>query len=193
MSLALGPWRKRETAVADLTFDQALPVVRNLAERKANAFVRRYRFATDEREDVKSQLILTFITRWPKYDGERASVQTFASRLMDKELTSILRYRLAQSRQTCEVPVLAVGPAAASIHQFRIDVERAIAPLPDTIRETASALGWYSTVEAAGVMGCSRQTVSIRKHQIREAFLSAGIKANYFAGESMNLTGRRAG
>ena len=83
--------------MADVTLDEALPVVRNLAGRKANAFVRRRRLAIDEREDVESQLVLLVLARWPKFDRERASVQTFASRLMDKELTSILRYRLAQT------------------------------------------------------------------------------------------------
>ena len=82
-----------------MTFDQALPLVRNLAERKASAFVRRSRLPIDEREDIESQLILVFITRWPKFDGERASVQTFTSRLMDNELVSILRYRLAGRRR----------------------------------------------------------------------------------------------
>ena len=168
--------------MADITLEQALPVIRNLAERKAKAFVRRCRFAIDEREDVQSHLVLTFITRWPKFDGERASVQTFASRLMDKELTSILRYRLAQGRQQRELPVPNTGPPAASIHQFRVDFERAIAPLPESVRETASALGWLSAVDAADVMGCSRQTVSIRKGQIREALVAVGIKSNYFAG-----------
>ena len=166
--------------MADVTLDQALPVVRNLAERKANAFVRRCRFAIDEREDVKSQLVLTFITRWPKYDGERASVQTFASRLMDKELTSILRYRLAEGRQPRQLPVPDAGPPSASIHQFRVDLERAMAPLPEVVRETASALFWFSAVDAAGVVGCSRQMISRRKHQIREALLAAGIRSNYF-------------
>ena len=168
--------------MADVALDQALPVVRNLAGRKANAFVRRCRFAIDEREDVQSQLVLIFIARWPKYDGERASVQTFASRLMDTELTSILRYRLAQSRQPCELPVLDTGPASASIHQFRVDLERAIAPLPEVVRETASALSWLSTVEAAGAVGCSRQMISRRKHQIRDALMAAGIGSNYFSG-----------
>lgn len=168
--------------MVDVTLDQALPVVRNLAERKANAFVRRCRFAIDEREDVKSQLVLTFITRWPKYDGKRASVRTFASRLMDKELTSILRYRLAQSRQPRELPVPDAGPTSASIHRFRVDLERAMAALPEVVRETASALLWFSAVDAAGVVGCSRQMISRRKHQIREALLAAGIRSNYFVG-----------
>ena len=167
--------------MTELTLDQAIPVVQNLAQRKAGAFVRRRRLAIDECEDVQSHLVLTFIARWPKFDGERASVQTFASRLMDKELTSILRYRLAQIRYPRELPVPCSGPAAALIHQFRIDLDRAMAPLPEVVRETASALAWYSAVDAAGIVGCSRQMIGKRKHQIREALLAVGIGPDYFA------------
>lgn len=42
--------------MADLNLDSALPVVRDLAGRKAGAFVRRCRTANDEREDVEGQL-----------------------------------------------------------------------------------------------------------------------------------------
>lgn len=167
-----------------LTLEEALPTIRSLARRKASAFGHRCRLAIDEREDVESRLVLNFITRWPKFDCERASVQTFASRLMDKELTSILRYRLAQGRQRCELPVPDTGPPSESIHQFRIDLERAMAPLPKIVRETASTLSWCSAVDAADELGCSRQMVSRRKHQIREAFLAVGITASYFAGGS---------
>ena len=100
-----------------VTLHQALPVVRSLAGRKASAFVRRCQFAIDEREDVQSHLVLAFIARWSKFDSERASIQTFASRLMDSELKSIVRYRLAQRRQPRELPVPDAGPASASIHQ----------------------------------------------------------------------------
>jgi len=168
--------------VADVSLDQALPVIRNLAGRKANAFARRCRIAIDEREDVESQLVLTFITRWPKFDSERASVRTFASRLMDKELTSILRYRLAEGRQPCQLPRPDTGPMSESVHQFRVDLERAMAPLPEVVRQTASALSWFSAVDAADVVGCSRQMIGRRKHQIREALIAAGIRSNYFAG-----------
>lgn len=171
----------------DVTLDQALPVARNLAGRKARAFIRRCRLAIDEREDVESQLVLIFITRWPKFDGERASVQTFASRLMDKELTSILRYRFARSRQACDIPVPEVGPTSESIHQFHVDLERAMAPLPDIVRQTASALSCFSAVDAARVMGCSRQMISRRKSQIRDALLATGIGSNYFVGRSTQL------
>ena len=168
--------------MADITLDHVLPVVQNLAERKAGAFAPRGRLAIDECEDVQSHLVLAFIARWSKFDGERASVQTFASRLMDAELTSILRYRLAQGRQPRELPVPDAGPASASIHQFRVDLERAMASLPDVVRETASALSRFSAVDAASVVGCSRQMIGRRKHQIRDALVAAGITSNYFVG-----------
>jgi hypothetical protein len=67
------PWKSSspEVAVADTILDEALPAVQDLADRKANAFVRRCGFAAEEREDVRSQLLLSFLLRWPKFDGAR--------------------------------------------------------------------------------------------------------------------------
>jgi DNA-directed RNA polymerase specialized sigma24 family protein len=167
--------------MADVSLDDALPVVQTLARRKASAFVHRCRIAIDEREDIESQLLLTFLTRWPKYDSERASIQTFASRIFDAQLNSILRYRLAQCRQWRELPVPHTGPTAESIHQFRLDLDRVMSTMPEVFRETVSALSWLSAVEASNVLGCSRQTINIRKHQIRKAFIATGITSDYFA------------
>lgn len=167
--------------MVDLTLDQALPTVLDLADRKASAFIRRCGFAPDEREDVRSQLVLSFLLRWPKYDGSRSSVQTFASRVMDKELTSILRYRLAPSRREQELPAPSRGLPASARTGFRIDVERAIAGLPRPIQETALTLSWCSTVEAAEELGCSRQIIHLRKRQIRVALEAAGIGPTYFS------------
>jgi RNA polymerase sigma factor (sigma-70 family) len=167
--------------VADLTLDQALPVIQNLAARKANAFARRCGTAMDDREDVRSQLVLSFLSRWPKFDSGRASVQTFASRVMDKELTSILRYHSAPGRKEQPVQTAEHGPNFAARGRFRIDLERALASLPSAIQETALALYGYSTVEAAEVLGCSRQIIHLRKRRIRAALNSAGIGPHYFS------------
>jgi DNA-directed RNA polymerase specialized sigma24 family protein len=183
--------------VADVTLDQALPVVRNLAERKANAFVRRCRLAIDEREDVESQLVLTFITRWPKFDSERASVRTFASRLMDNELLSILRYRLAGRRRhiVCGgflrdeddadfgdgLAGLSITPRTLVEQQhFWLDIERALVPLPEVLLETAHALCWHTPTELGRVLGRSRTIVYERMRRLREALLAAGIGPDYF-------------
>ena len=166
--------------MADLTLEQALPAIQDLAQRKANAFVRRFGFASDEREDVESQLVLTLLVRWPKFDSGRASVRTFASRVMDKALTSILRRHLAPSRREQEIPGADAGPSAAVRGHFRIDLERSLAPLPPAVQETARSLFWHSTVEAADVAGCSRQIIHLRKRRIREALTGCGIGPDYF-------------
>ena len=166
--------------MADLTLEQALPAIQDLAQRKANAFVRRFGFASDEREDVESQLVLTLLVRWPKFDSGRASVRTFASSVMDKALTSILRRHLAPSRREQEIPGADAGPSAAARGHFRIDLERSLAPLPPAVQETARALFWHSTVEAADVAGCSRQIIHLRKRRIREALTGCGIGPYYF-------------
>jgi RNA polymerase sigma factor (sigma-70 family) len=166
--------------VAELTLDQALSAVQDLADRKANAFVRRCGFSPNDREDVRSQLLLSFLLRWPKFDGERASVRTFASRVMDKELTSILRHRLALSRREQEIPQPGPTVSAAARGQFRIDVERAIETLPAAVQDTALALFWCSTIEAAEELRCSRQVIHLRKRRIRRALVSAGIGPRSF-------------
>jgi hypothetical protein len=71
-------------------------------------------------------------------------------------------------------------PAAAR-GGFRIDVERALEAMPAAIKETAFALFWCSTVEAAEELGCSRQIIHLRKRQIRAALETAGIGPRYFA------------
>ena len=66
--------------------------------------------------------------------------------------------------------------------QFRVDLERAMAPLPEVGRETA--LFWFSSVDATGIIWCARQMISRRLHRTRDAFVAAGIRSNHFAGRS---------
>ena len=184
--------------MADVTLDQALPVVRNLAQNKANAFVRRFGFTIDEGEDVQSQLLLSFLSGWPKFDSEIACVSTFASRVMDHELASILRYRLAGRRRhiVCgeflrdngdgefgdgRLAALFITPGRLAEHQhFWLDIERALVPLPEVLLETARALCSYNPSELGRKLGRSRTIVYQRMRRLREALLAAGIGPDYF-------------
>ncbi len=159
----------------------ALPIVRSLAGRKAYAFAHRSRLYIHEREDIESQLVLAFLSRGHCFNSNRASIQTFASTLMDRELISVLRRSLALRRQCRTPPDLAGGPTSASTLQFRIDIERATSSLPLAVTNTISALRLLSSSEAAEALGCSRQALHKRKLRIRDAFLAAGIDANYFS------------
>ncbi len=75
-------------------------------------------------------------------------------------------------------PTAAVSPDARN--HFRIDLARALASLPAAIQETALALFWCSTLEAAEELRCSRQIIHLRKRRIRRALVSAGIGPQYF-------------
>jgi len=175
----------RETAVAEVNLDLAFPAIRLLARRKAGAFVRRFHLSIDEREDIESELILHCVHRWAQFDECRSSARTFAAIVMDREVISIMRYRLAQARQRRDLPELCGGPEAQLRCHFCIDVDRALAPLPQAVRQTASALASLSTGDAARRLGCSRQMVNRRKIQIRNALLAAGITATYFHSQGL--------
>ncbi|MCL5745186.1 MAG: hypothetical protein M1541_14885, partial [Acidobacteria bacterium] len=82
----------------NLAFEEAFPAVHDVARQKALGAVGRCGLTHDDCDDVAGQLLVTFYIRFDRFDGDRASVRTFASRVMEKELTSILRYRLAGRR-----------------------------------------------------------------------------------------------
>ena len=158
--------------------------------------MRRCRFTIDESEDVESHLVTTFIARWPQFDSEMAGVRTFASRVMDHELVSILRYRLARRRRhvgaflndrdntdlvdSCPTRRSITLRTLAERQHFWLDIERALMPLPDVLIETAYALGRYTPSELSLVHGRSRTIVYQRMRRIREALLAAGIGPDYF-------------
>jgi DNA-directed RNA polymerase specialized sigma24 family protein len=141
------------------------------------------------------QLLVTFYIRFDHFDGDRASVRTFASRVMDKELTSILRYRLAGRRRhlgeqvpssdlaEADVASLNSGsaPPLADRQHFWLDLDRALAPLPEVLRETARALCWHTPSELSRVPGQTRTVIYRRIRRLREALLAAGIGPDYFA------------
>lgn len=178
--------------MASLSFEQALPVVRSLAQRKAVRAIGCCGLTRDDHEDVASQLVATFYARFERFDGNRASVQTFASRVMDKELSSILRHQLAICRRRTEqeesVPdsgdVADNGPVGApnaiDRRHFWIDIERALAPLPTVLRQTALALCSYTPSELSRLPGQSHTVIYRRIRRLRRALESAGIGPEYF-------------
>lgn len=178
--------------MCELTFEEAYPVARALAHQKSLSVVGCCGLTAADREDIEADLLLDFYVRFSKFDGQRASIRTFASRVMDKELTSILRYHLAVRRRHLAASDLSdecgehhangvdAVPADAQRHQFWVDVDRALASVPAALRETALALCWSSPSELSRALGRSRTIIYARIHRLREAFLAAGIGPAYF-------------
>ena len=172
-------------------FAEVFPMARDLARQKARCAVGRCGLTSDDHEDVASQLVVNFYLRFGKFDGNRASVRTFASRVMDKELGSILRYRMAGRRRHWEerhqdVPAEVVErvcdhlPATIERRQFWLDVERALAHSSPVLLDTAWALCSDTPSELSRVPGQSRTVVYRRMRRLRAAFVAAGIGPGYF-------------
>ena len=172
------------------TLDHHLLAARSLARAKANSVIGQCGLTTNDREDIEAQLLLTLCRRAPKYDSCRSSIGTFASHVMDREVTSILRYRLAGRRLHLSRPELADGADLDQLHvsapsiierqEFWLDVGTAMKQLPAALRETVLALRCGSPTEASRTLGTAKSVVYERIAQIREAFLAAGIGPNYF-------------
>lgn len=175
-----------------LIFEDVFPIARELARKKAKGFVRHWGLTAADRDDIEGELLLAFYIAFPKLNGRRASVRTFASRVMDKRLLSILRHRLARCREhlletapldgLADLNHIAVDgrPTQLQRRQFWLDVERALAPCSDRLRETAAALRWETPLELSRSSGRSRTAVYYRIQRLREAFTAAGIDHTYF-------------
>jgi hypothetical protein len=112
---------------------------------------------------------------------------------MDKELASILRYRLAVRRKhgveesfPDDAREMVDGitdqmPTSNERQQFWLDVERALAPFPRVLLDMARALCWYTPSEMSRVPGQSRTVIYRRMRRLRSALLAAGIDPTYFS------------
>ncbi|MCC6363118.1 MAG: hypothetical protein IT165_06305 [Bryobacterales bacterium] len=164
--------------------------VRGLARMKANAAIGQCGLTTDDREDIEAQLLLALCSRARRFDSKRSSLNTFTCRVMDKEVASIQRYRLARRRLHLGRPDLVDGtalddlciasPSAVERQEFWLDVHKVVNTLPAQLRETVIALRCGSATEASRMLGTAKSVVYERIALIRQAFLAVGIGPTYF-------------
>lgn len=177
--------------MTNLALDHHMTAARGLARAKANMVIGQCGLTSDDREDIEAQLLLTLCRRAPKYDSGRSSIGTFASRVMDREVASILRYRLAGRRLHLGRPELVdsdaldqiylAAPSTIERQEFWLDVGKVMRTLPAALRETVLALSCGSPTEASQILGTAKSVVYERIAQIREAFLASGIGPTYFS------------
>lgn len=170
--------------------DRHMTAARSLARAKARMVIGHCGLTPDDLNDIEAQLLLALCRRARKFDSGRSSVNTFTSRVMDREVASILRYRLAGRRLHLGRPELFDGaaldqlnvaaPSTIERQEFWLDVGKVMGTLPATLRETVLALRCGSPTEAGETLGTAKSVVYQRIAQIRQAFLAAGIGPAYF-------------
>jgi len=138
---------------------------------KARQLSRRSGFSRTDRGDLEQDMWTDLIDRLPRYNPDKASLNTFIARVVERKVVTILRYHLAQMRSPgrneaslndqaldCDGRVVErhqTTPEAAGTWQRLHDLERDVADLRERLpseqhRQFMDALGRGGTVNSIG-------------------------------------------
>lgn len=160
--------------------------------------------ALGEVEDVQQDLIEDVLRRLPKFNGDRAGVKTFVSRIIDNKIADLLKSHEAacrgrgDARESLDDWVRdETGPwvrrdttvDAAQRHthlgvcerhdheqrELELDVAGVMASLPPEQRELCSMLRTRTPTEIARQTGLPRSAIYKHIAAIRAAFIKAGL------------------
>lgn len=158
-------------------------------EYRVRRLIGNYGFTASDREDLVQQLFLEYLERAGQYNDCRSGFKTFVSCLVRNQTTSVVR---ARKRAICVAMeelggdhiasnADSAGPSAIERRHFWLDLERALAPFPQNLLNTAHALCLHTPTELSRAPGHSRTLVYRRLRRLRVALLAAGIGPGYFS------------
>ena len=176
---------------------------------KANQLVGHYGISRSGREDIEQDLIVHLLQRMDRYDPKRASERTFASRVVNHKIVSIIRHRRAAQRDNYRVACSIDEPTvdehglptdqgqtlasdtdrrllrqtaggAADTMDLSIDLRRVLDGLEPDLCRLCERLICESIAEIARTLGVSRDAIYRRIDEVRQHFTDAGLN-NYLA------------
>jgi RNA polymerase sigma-70 factor (ECF subfamily) len=159
-------------------------------EYRVRRLIGNYGFTASDRDDLVQQLFLEYLERAGQYNACRSGFKTFVSCLVRNQATSAVRARkralgVAMDGLPGDDPIAtnvdSTVPPAIERRHFWLDLERALAPFPQNLLDTARALCLHTPTELSRVPGHSRTLVYRRLRRLRVALLAAGIGPGYFS------------
>lgn len=168
---------------------------------KASQLSRRHAIWGLDRKDIEQEFRLDLLRRLPAYDPEKASPETFCSRLIAHRIAELTRPSLASiaGRRTVSINQNVDGdgddvavsfgenlPESAGIYanetfdvetrtDLKIDIEAFISGLPDDLRECAKLLMEHPASYVARICKIHRSTLYARIERIRNAAIKVGL------------------
>ena len=166
----------------------------------------KYRFTDSDLDDIEQTITLEVVRRRAKFDPARAQENTFLARLVSHATADIIEKRVASNRDfrreqgsldqwvrddlgewvrrgetitegNARRHLGLSGLSEEEARDLAIDLRAVVAGLPQFLRAVCRHLMRCNTVqEAAGAAGVHRSTVYEAIHQIRTAFVRAGLE-----------------
>ncbi|NOT00448.1 MAG: hypothetical protein HOP29_07450 [Phycisphaerales bacterium] len=162
--------------------------VAKLIRIKAEGLVGHFGFTRSDADDIESELTLHVQSRMTEFNPRRAGVDTFASRIVDRKVVSIIRHRTAARRDYRRIRSIddAAGDDERMLNaalvvegtpsDLAIDLAEAIGTLDsDSWRFCDALVTAGSIAEAGRRLGLTRGAARARVTILRKRFADAGI------------------
>ena len=174
-----------------------------LIHHKARQLVGTAGFTRDDIEDMEQEMRLDLLERLPKFDPNKATYNTFVSRLVDRKISNLIRHRTQEMRDfRCEEgsihDVVECGDekverietvtqdeqdfrlgkhirSAQERRDLKLDIPLVLSKLPPELRKPAELLQTMSITEAARELGIPRSTLYDRIARLRCIFEDMGL------------------
>lgn len=191
-----------ETAEQDGLNNYASDVIRH----KARQLIGKYGYRRHDCEELMQEIIQDLLVRFPRFDPNKASKNTFIARLVDRKVANLIRYRSQDKRDyRCEAwsldePIddldgaatrrgdtlsqdehdLRTGKHCRTVSEridMRLDVSFVLSELPPDLKELAERLRHQSVSEVARDLGVPRSTLyDTGIARLRKAFEDKGLR-----------------
>jgi RNA polymerase sigma-70 factor (ECF subfamily) len=173
---------------------------------KARLLIGKYGFTRDDFEDLQQDMILDLLGRLAHYDPDKATLKTFVACIVERKISTIIRHQTSQKRhfrrlagslddpvseeERCDTELgdtisqddfdrqagLRDGPQEER-RDMEMEVRRAIADLPEDLRQVADLLQSLSVSQTAQELGVHRSTVYVKGiTRLRKLFEDRGLK-----------------
>lgn len=176
--------------VSGLDLDKAEAYVRDRIDYRVDRLVEKFHLDPSDRDDLSQDLALMLVQAMPRYDAARAKWRTFVCRVLNRRYRHILRGLMAAENGGPvtmgfgdfgeDFEETLVDPASvrdATIDaDLRMDVEAAIASMPERLQVVARLLMIHSPSATAAILGVSPAAITRAMARIREHFREAGLQ-----------------
>ena len=152
---------------------------------KVRKLVGKHGFTRDDEPDLQQELSMYVVQGLRRHDPARSSARTYAARIIESKLVSIVRKATAVKRDRRR---LAAGITVEELHardseeavqrELADAIQLALAGLPPQTRSVATLLMKHGQPEVARQLGLSRQQVRTECKRIAEHLRNLGLEKN---------------
>lgn len=152
-----------------------------IIRRKACQMVGRAGLTRDDHDDLVQELAFRLWKSSLRFDPAQAHWKSFVTAVVERNVTKILRDRVAAKRDAGPREPLdpETGPVEESADLARtelaLDVAAVLAGVPTDLRDLADRLMTQSLSEAARALGVPRSSLQRRVGRLRRCFEDAGL------------------